>query len=137
MNIDVIERKEKVIVVDEEGESHKIPISDGYLEKIDSIDEEIYIKAVSHTDYEAQNNIEIDWPIRTQTSHHLEGTLFRSIIDSLSSKIGKKEANRYFEKHMGGRPKPPAIEVYLNWEVSENGELELDYIKYNGEKYTK
>lgn len=140
MTRDFIKRESELIVIDENGDSHSIKLSDeNKLVWDDDIDTSIYNWAIKNTEYEGTilEPDEIEWPIDVEYSFHLEDTLgLHSIPEKLEKYMGYT-GHEYFRERMDGRPNYPSISLNTVWEVESDGTVKLSHIEYNGEKFTR
>lgn len=137
MSRELIEKPDKVVVVDEDSTVYEIPVQEEMLVINESIPQEIASYVSTKTDYREKPKQTVDWPLKVTTGHHLEGTVgietSRTLNDILDS---SEQASEIFENEIGGRIDYPSIEIIENWEVSENGSAELTSVEYAGVKYT-
>lgn len=135
-DIDIVERDAKVILIDEEGESHEFMRTDeGYVFIPDGTSL-AHVDALQASDVKLVDDQQemVSWPLEISTSHHLEDVVGRQIGRHISHETPLE--HEYFVEAMGGRADLPAIEILENWEVDQNGRCELVSVEYNGTTYT-
>lgn len=124
----IIERETELVVVDENNDTHIFEYDSEKERKLRPVDvsPEIIEWVVNKTGYYTEK--EVDFPISTTTSHHLEGTLgptvSRQLQMPLEELIGQKKINYQ------------SIEITENWRVDENGVATLSSVEYDGQTYT-
>lgn len=125
------ERSDSVIVMDLKNHTNtSYPVSGEsvYVSETLGNEEYNYLSQYFTVVYEDDKDA-IDWPLTTTTSHHLEDVVKMQFQRELSD-------NNFTFSDLDISLNLPAIEIHENWMVTDEGDIDLDYVKYNGTIYT-
>lgn len=123
--IDVLPREETVVVVDESGDSFELGRTDEGV---------VVEEAPEHVRDAVENDERLtvledtyDFPLSFSYGHHLEdGVLYQLSV----------ELQETLESVFGSQPSLPSMEIHSHWSFDEDGNAELEYVEYDGTKYT-
>lgn len=137
--MEVIDREDKVIVIDDEDNSVVINVDkQDTLVCSPDIPKKMYKYAADKTNYESSLDSEdyVDWPIEFESTHHLEDSLWSPALDAIEEECNRELAEDIFESSMNGRIDPDQISVTEKWILESDGSVRLNKFIYNGEEYT-
>lgn len=137
--MEVIDREDKVIVVDDKDNSVVINVDkQDMLVYSPDIPKKMYKYAADKTDYESSLDSEdyVDWPIEFESTHHLEDSLWSPALNAIEEECNREFAEDIFESSMNGSIDPEQISVTEKWSLESDGSVRLKKVIYNGKEYT-
>lgn len=120
---DIVERDDVVVVVDENGVSHKFEKDAETSLVPPEVENEIFDWLIENSEYTVGDTF--DYPLDFSYSFHLEDT------------VDYRAACKYngLQEEVDGF-NFPSIELHTDWNIDSNGNLELQEVRFNGVTFT-
>jgi hypothetical protein len=138
--MDLIDQEDKVIVIDDKNNSEVIEVEEGMLIYEPSIPKDMYKYVADNAEYESSldsNDYVERWPVKFESTHHLEDSLWQPALRALKEEFNENFANDIFENDMGGNIESDAIEFTAVWDLKSEGSVRLQKFEYNGITYSR